>query len=277
MGMGTITSNMPQRNVDRKRPGSSTSKSNPWFVCPHPNPGAETRLFFFPYAGSGPSVFGKWLLELPNDLEGYAAHYPGRGSRYQEPPIKSLATLVERLYQAIQPLLDKPFAFFGHSLGGLVAFELILRLRKNNLPQPAILFVSASEAPHLYDPHPLLHKLPDAEFLQALKRLNGTPTELLHHADLMTLLLPMLRADFEAIENYRYVPNEPPLHIPIIAFGGLDDRRVSREHLEGWAKHTNVRFGSRYFSGDHFFLNTSRELILESIISEIPRSPHAKT
>lgn len=277
MGMGIIATNMPQGNVNRKRPGSSTSKSNPWYVCPYPNPGAETRLFFFPYAGGGPSVFSKWLNELPNYLEGYVAHYPGRGSRYQEPPIKSLAVLVERLYEAIQPLLDKPFVFYGHSLGGLVAFELILRLRKNDLPQPTMLFVSASEAPHLYDPHPIIHKLPDAEFIKALQELNGTPSELLQHTDLMTLLLPMLRADFEAIENYRYVPNEPPLYIPIIAFGGLDDRRVSREHLEGWAKYTNMRLNSRYFSGDHFFLNTSRELILESITSEIPRSSHAKT
>jgi len=273
MGMGTITSNMPQGNVNRKRPGSSTSKSNPWYVCPHPNPGAETRLFFFPYAGGGPSVFSQWLIELPNYLEGTIAHYPGRGSRYQEPPIKSLTILVERLYQAIQPLLDKPFVFYGHSLGGLVAFELILRLRKNNLPQPAILFVSACESPHLYDPHPLIHKLPDAEFIKALQDLNGTPSELLQHADLMTLLLPMLRADFEAIENYRHEPGEPLLHIPIIAFGGLDDRRVSREHLEGWALHTRSRFEIKYFPGDHFFINIAREPIVAEILASLPDAP----
>ena len=277
MVTGNITTIMPQGTVNRNRPGSPASKSNPWYVCPNPNPEAETRLFFFPYAGGGPSVFSKWLIELPGYIEGYVAHYPGRGSRYQEPPIKSLAVLVERLHQAIQPLLDKPFVFYGHSLGGLVAFELTLRLRKDKFPQPAMLFVSASEAPHLYDPHPIIHKLPDADFSQALQRLNGTPSELLGHTDLMTLLLPMLRADFEAIENYRYVPDEPPLHIPIIAFGGLDDHRVSREHLEGWAKHTNMRFSSQYFSGDHFFLNTSTDLIIESITSEIPRSSHANT
>lgn len=255
---------------------SDSSTSNPWYVCPHPKSGAETRLIFFPYAGGGPSVFSKWLIVLPDSLEGYVAHYPGRGSRYQEPPIKSLTILVDSLYQSIQPLLDKPFVFYGHSLGGLVAFELILRLRKNNLPQPAILFVSACDAPHLYDPDPLIHTLTDVEFITALQEFNGTPAELLNDPDIMKLLLPMLRADFEAIENYRHDLNESPVHIPIIAFGGLDDRRVSREHLEGWAKHTSIRFSSRYFSGDHFFLNASRELILESIITQIPRVSHAK-
>ena len=255
---------------------SDPSYSNPWYVCSHVNPGAETRLFFFPYAGGGPSVFINWLIELPAYLEGYAAHYPGRGSRHQEAPINRLTTLVERLYQAIQPLLDKPFAFFGHSMGGLVAFELIKHLRRNNLSQPTILFVSASEAPHLPNTHPPIHKLPDAEFLNALQELNGIPSELVKHTDLLNLLLPILRADFEAVENYRYVPNELPLNIPIIVFGGLDDPRVSREHLESWSMHTNTRFGSQYFSGDHFFLNTSRDSIMESIATEITSSIHAK-
>jgi medium-chain acyl-[acyl-carrier-protein] hydrolase len=245
-------------------------------VCPHTNPSAETRLFFFPYAGGGPSVFTKWIIELPSYLEGYVAHYPGRGSRYQELPIRRFTTLVERLSQAIQPLLDKPFAFFGHSMGGLVAFELIKQLRENNLAQPTILFVSASEAPHLYDPYPPLHKLPDAEFLRALQEFNGTPPEVINHPDLMQLLLPMLRADFEAIENYHYAPYELPLDIPIIAFGGLEDPRVSQEHLEGWALHTNSRFESQYFAGDHFFIERGKESIMRSIDRGILTFPVSK-
>ena len=253
-----------------------SSKSNNWFVCPQPNPKAESRLFFFPYAGGGPTVFNKWSAEFPSTIETWIAHYPGRGSRYNEPPIKNLATLVEKINNAIQPLLDKPFIFFGHSLGGLIAFELARHLRQRNLPQPNILFVSACGAPQLPDPHPPIHTLPDAEFIKSLQELNGIPSEVVNHSELMNLLLPALRADFEAIETYQYISNEHPLGCPIIVFGGYDDPRVSRERLEGWASHTNACFDSQYFSGDHFFINPVKESIMRSIAKEINVFTHKK-
>src|SRR5436309_3111491 len=162
---------------------SDSSNSNNWFVCPQSNPEAETRLFLFPYAGGGPAAFGKWSAELSNHVEAQIAHYPGRGSRHNESPIKQIVTLVARLSQAIQPLLDKPFAFFGHSLGGLVAFELTRHLRRNNFPLPETLFVSACSAPQLPDLYPPIHGLPDAEFLKSLGQLNGIPSDLLHQPD----------------------------------------------------------------------------------------------
>ncbi len=254
---------------------SASSNSSSWFVCPQANPKAETRLFLFPYAGGGPAAFGKWSAELPVQLEAWSAHYPGRGSRHNEPPIKQIIALAEKFSQAIQQLLDKPFVFFGHSLGGLVAFELTRHLRRNNLPQPKILFVSACGAPHIPDPHPPIHKLPDSEFLESLQQLNGVPSELLNQPDVMQLLIPILRADLEAIENYIYTSDDPPLNCPIIAFGGPDDPRVSRDHLEGWALHTDSGFKSQYFPGDHFFTNTARESVIASIVAEL-RISHAK-
>lgn len=246
-----------------------SSSANAWFVCTQANPEADTRLFLFPYAGGGPAVFRKWSAKPLNHTEAWIAHYPGRGSRHSESPVKQITTLAERLSQAIQPLLDKPFALFGHSLGGLVAFELARYLRKGNLPQPTVLFVSACGAPHLPDPHPPIHTLPGSEFTEALKELNGIPSELFHQSNVMELLVPILRADLEAIESYLYTPNEPPLNCTIIAFGGLDDPRVSRERLEGWISHTDSSFKSQYFPGDHFFINTARESIMASITAEI--------
>lgn len=238
-----------------------------WFVCPKVNPQAETRLFIFPYAGGTPAAFANWSAEK---IETSIAHYPGRGSRYNESPINKLITLVDKITDAIQPLLDKPFIFFGHSMGGVIAFELIRHLRQLKLPQPNILFVSACSAPQLPDPHPPIHALPDAEFIKSLQELNGIPAEVVYHSELMELLLPTLRADFEAIESYQFNPNELSLDCPIIAFGGLDDPRVSRERLEGWALHTN-NFKAQYFPGDHFFINMNKG----AIIAEI-KSPHAK-
>jgi len=245
------------------------SNTNTWFVCTQANPSAETRLFLFPYAGGGPAVFGKWFAELPNSIERWAVHYPGRGSRHHEPPINNIPLLVGALSHAIQPFLDRPFVFFGHSLGALVGYELARQLRRHGLPPPKILFVSACGAPHLRDPHPPIHALPDAEFLEALGELNGIPTEYLHLPDVMQLLLPVLRADLEAIESYLHTRDELPLNCPIIAFGGLDDPRVSRERLEGWASHTDSSFKSQCFPGDHFFINTARESIMASIAAEI--------
>jgi len=255
-----------------------------WFVNPRPNPGAKTRLatlppardgvlrlFFFPYAGSGPAVFSQWLAQFPNNIEGWIAHLPGRGSRYQEPAYKDVISLVDSLSQAIEPLLDRPYAFFGHSFGALVAFELARHLRRCGLPQPIILFVSGCGAPHTPDPHPFIHALPDAEFLAALKEFNGIPPELLRQPEAMDLLLPLLRADFEAFETYIYTP-EHPLQCRIVAFGGTRDPRVSREGLEAWASQTDFSFQSEYFPGDHFFINTVRESIITSITTKIKTS-----
>ena len=250
------------------------STSSPWFVCPQSNPRAEARSFFFPYAGGGPAAFNKWSAELPHELEGWIAHYPGRGSRHRELPIKDPAALVESLSEAIQPLLDRPFVFFGHSLGALVAFELARLLRRNDLPQPKILFISACGAPHLPDPHPAIHALPDSEFLEALQQFNGVPSELLNLPDAMPLFLPILRADFEIMESYHYTEEKPPLDCPIVVFGGLDDPRVSRERLEAWSLHTNSGFQSRYVPGDHFFINPARESIIASIAAEMSSTSH---
>ena len=252
--------------------GMISEISNNWFVCPLTNPEAETRLFLFPYAGGGPAAFGKWPAELPGNIETWIVHYPGRGSRHNELPVKQIITLTERLFQAIQPLLDKPFAFFGHSLGGLVAFGLTRNLHRQNLPQPQMLFISACGAPGIPDPHPPIHALPDAEFPQALQDLNGIPAEIFNLPELMELLLPALRADFEAIESYRYTSNELPLNCPIIALGGLYDPRVSRERLDGWTLQTNAGFKSHYFPGDHFFINTAREAVIAFIATELTLS-----
>ena len=242
------------------------------FVCAQSKPQANARLFLFPYSGGGPAVFNKWRLGLPASIECWSAHYPGRGSRYNEPLVKNLLELVEQLSNAIRPHLNKPFAFFGHSLGALVAFELARSLRTQQLPQPNQLFVSACGAPHMPDPHPPIHHLPDSEFQRALENLNGIPHEVLQNEELLNLSLPILRADFEMIELYQYQTGKS-LDCPIIAFGGRDDPRVNRERLEGWKLQTASRFETQYFASDHFFLNNEQESLMRSISANMMFSP----
>jgi len=257
-----------------------STRHNRWYVCPRPNPGAELRLFVFPFAGGSPSAFTSWFDGFPGNVEAHFAHYPGRGSRYNEPPIRSLDALVDNLLQNIEPLTDKPFAFFGHSMGGLIAFELALELRRKNLTGPRLLFVSASGAPQIPDPHPPIHSLPDSEFLPSLEELNGTPPEISQHPEMMQVLTPMIRADFEAVETYLFKPGGPPLDCPIIAFGGTEDPRISRERLAGWAVQTSSRFETKFLPGNHFFVNSAKDSILRFVEEEIRASfagdPHAR-
>jgi len=240
------------------------SKISPWLVCPSPNPQASLRLFCFPYAGGGPAIFHAWLDDLPPGVEMCAAQLPGRGSRIKEAPYTRVASLVQALGEALHPHLDRPFAFFGHSLGALVAFELSRELRRQHDLLPVHLFVSGCGAPQSLDPHPPIGMLPDTAFLEELRQLNGTPAEVLEHEELMQLLLPTLRADFTARETYAYV-DEPPLDCPISAFGGMQDGRVERDRLEAWRDQTSGLFSLHTFPGDHFFLHSSQSLLLQTL------------
>jgi medium-chain acyl-[acyl-carrier-protein] hydrolase len=224
-----------------------------WISFRKPGSQARLRLFCFPYAGAGAVIFRTWSDALPADVEVCPIQLPGRGTRLMERPFTQLSPLVEALAQALVPLLDKPFAFFGHSLGALVSFELARRIRRQYDVHPVRLFVSASHAPQVLPRGAPIHTLPEKEFLAELRRLNGTPSELLDHEELMEIMLPVLRADFAVYETYVY-STDPPLNCPISAFGGVDDRRVNYSDLEAWRTQTNLSFSLRMFPGDHFFL-----------------------
>jgi medium-chain acyl-[acyl-carrier-protein] hydrolase len=239
-----------------------------WIAFRKPNPQARLRLFCFPYAGTGAAIFRSWPEGLPAYVEVCPVQFHGRGTRLMEAPFTRLQRLVEALGQVLVPLLDKPFAFFGHSMGALVGFELARRLRRQSGVQPVRLFVSAASAPQIPSHHRPVHALPEDEFLEELRRLNGTPGEVLEHAELMQIILPILRADFSVYETYAYSP-EPPLNSSIFGFGGLQDHRVSRGDLEAWREQTSGSFSLRMFPGDHFFLNTAQPLLLQVLSQEL--------
>jgi medium-chain acyl-[acyl-carrier-protein] hydrolase len=226
------------------------------------------RLFCLPYAGAGAAIFRTWADGLPEDVEVCPIQYPGRGTRLMQTSFTRLSPLVEALAEAVAPLLDRPFAVFGHSLGALVGFELARTLRRRCGVQPMRLFVSADRAPQIPPRERPIHGLPEAEFLAELRRLNGTPGRVLEHAELMRIMLPVLRADFAVYETYAY-SQEPPLDCVIFGFGGLQDRKVRRGDLEAWREQTRAAFSVRMFPGDHFFLNTNQALLLQVLSDEL--------
>src|SRR6185437_2646257 len=184
-----------------------------------------------PYAGGGASLFRTWPEELPPQIEICAIQPPGRESRFREPRFTSLPPLVEALDAAIDPFLQTmPFAFFGHSLGAITSFELTRTLRRRNGPMPSHLFASAHRAPQLAPRHLHLHDLPDDLFMQGLQTLKGIPAGVAENADLMEIMMPLLRADFGIAETYAYTP-DAPLPTAISAFGGVMDEEVPRDDM----------------------------------------------
>jgi medium-chain acyl-[acyl-carrier-protein] hydrolase len=250
---------------------TSSNRFNTWVSCPRPVPAAKVRLFCFPYSGAGANIYYPWADVLPPSWEICPVQLPGRGNRMSEPLATRLAPQVDALAAGLAPYLDKPFAFFGHSMGALIGFELARRLRRAAAPLPVHLFVSGHQAPHLPDRNPPLHALPEAAFLDKLRELNGTPEEVLRHPELRELLIPILRADFAVCETYVYAA-EPPLECPVSAFSGLGDDYVNREELEAWREQTTARFSLRMFPGDHFYLNTARPYLLQALARELEQT-----
>ncbi len=248
--------------------GVTKSRSQAWIIRPRPNATARLRLFCFPNAGGGASGFYPWADKLPADIEVCPIQLPGREHRFREPLFTHVLPLVQTLTEVLYPCFDQPFAFFGHSMGALISFELARHLRKAYDLHPAHLFVSARLAPQIPMRQPALYQLPDHEFIDQLRRLNGTPETVLQNSQIMRMLLPVLRADFAVNETYTYT-DEQPLDTPISAFGGVEDRRVNADGIEAWAAQTCGSFKLRMLPGDHFFIHTAQSQLLQAIAEDL--------
>ncbi len=221
-------------------------------------------LFCFPYAGGSGAVFRAWPKALPG-VDVRPVQLPGRAGRFREAPHTRVRALAVAACDGLQEHLGEPFALFGHSFGALVAFELARELRRRGGPQPVHLFISARRGPRRPDPVPPLHGLSDDRFLAEVRsRYGGIPDAVLEEPELLALLLPTLRADLQAVETYTYEP-EPPLEVPISAFGGLNDPWAGLEDLEAWQDETRGRFTLTRFPGGHFYLNESETALLEAL------------
>ena len=238
-----------------------------WFGNHVSNPDAKLRLFCFPYAG-GDQVFRRWEQHLPETVELYSVRLPGRGMRLKEPPFTSMVPLVRAIAENIIPLLDKPFALFGHSMGAKTSFELARELKRTYDINPVHLFVGGSSSPEIVPSTPPTYDLPDPEFIESLRKLNGTPREVLENQELIQIILPILRADITLCQTYTYSPG-PALDCPITVYSGLEDQEVDREGLEAWRKQTNSSFSLYQLPGDHFFLRTSQTLLLNLLSREL--------
>lgn len=245
------------------------TKSSPWVRILNPLTTQAPRVFCFPHSGGGTALFRGWPRQIASAVEVCAIQLPGRDARMKERPYDNMASLVDALCGDIIAYLDRPFAFFGHSMGALVAFSLAQALVERAGIRPDHLFLSGARAPHLMPLLPEFHKLPHDELISALYALGGLPDEIMAIRELLDLFIPVIRADLMISETY-WVKKPAPVMVPITVLGGGNDPRVSVESLEAWRDHTSASFAARIFPGGHFYIQ-QHEKELVSFIVEVLR------
>jgi surfactin synthase thioesterase subunit len=246
---------------------SAPSQPEPaWFIRSAADGGpTRLRLLCFPPAGGAASMFRGWERALPADVEVLAAQLPGRAERWAEPPVTELARLVDVLAEQAAPLVGEPFAFLGHSLGGLVAVELARRLRQDHGRDPVRLFVANCAAPVPARRLPTLSALDDDELPAALAAL-GLADDVLADEELMELLRPVLRADFRLGDSYRS-HDGATLSCPVSAFHGTRDPMVALDDVAAWRELTAGPVRVRSIDAGHLLTGPQWAAVL-ALVSE---------
>ncbi|AXI80095.1 thioesterase II family protein [Peterkaempfera bronchialis] len=239
-----------------------------WGVSWRSAPDAALRLFCLPHTGGGATTYRSWAAQLGPDVEVVSVRLPGRETRFRERPYARLDELVPALIEGLEPWMDRPHAWFGHSMGALLAYEACQALRRYGLPQPVRMLVAGRRAPHLPTRERPVHDAPAAELVAHLQELNGTPREVLDNAGLLSALLPTLRADFAVSETYGWRP-EPPLDCPVSVFGGTADPVANAEELYAWQHHTTAGCTVRMFEGSHFFLHEDPAPVVSAVAADL--------
>ena len=234
--------------------------------------GASARLVCFPHAGGSAAFFRSWQEALPPFVELLGVQYPGRGTRLREAPVDRVFVMARAVAHAMRALPGLPTVLFGHSLGGAVAFETVRCLAEDGAAPPGHLFVSSRAAPHLVSPRPTIAHLPDLDFLREVgRRYAAVPSELLQYPDVVSLLVPGLRADLAAIEHYEGT-EAGPTNCSITAIGGLNDPITTQDDLMAWQDLTSRRFQMRMFPGGHFYLEGERVRLVAEIVAVLKAS-----
>ena len=242
--------------------GITGGESDLWLRPYRSVPRPRLRLICFPHAGGAASAYRSWPRHLPRDVEILAACYPGRERRLDEPAIGRMDRLVDSFVEVLRPLLDRPLALFGHSMGASVAHEVAIRL--NDLPQAVLagLFVSSRVPPHRLDVPVKIED--DDALIKEILRLGHGNAEVFDDPELRELILPAIRADYRVVATYPPGPRAP-VPVPVTAYGGTVDPDVSLEDVRGWSAVTSELFDCRVFPGGHFYLERHETQLVQDI------------
>jgi medium-chain acyl-[acyl-carrier-protein] hydrolase len=240
---------------------SAREPANPWIELRQASPAAALNLFCFPHAGGSAWQYRQWQALLPPQIEVVPIQYSGRGRRMREPFCTNMQELVEGAARGLASEFERrPFAFFGHSMGAIAAFELARLLQRERWRSPELVFVAGTSPPSRRRERREIWKLPDAEFAVELRVMNGTPEELLTDPEAMALLMPLIRRDLEIADSYC---GDPRVRIGcnLVAMGGTNDPDVPIENIEAWKIHCLGSFRAFTLEGDHFFVNQNPQVL----------------
>lgn len=245
---------------------STNPKSGKWIVTPRPHENPALRLICFPYAGGAPTAFHDWSDELPETFEVSSINLPGRARRINEPARGSIYDMAREITAELLPLLDRPFAFFGHCMGSIIMFEVAQLLQEEHQKSPVHLFAGGSMAPHLYQSS-LVYNQPDEKFMDVLKLLDFTNTRaMLEDEEMKALLMPTLRADFEAVVNYsRDYRQRKPLSCPITGFAAKRDLFAAPSSMVFWKNYTSSTCELSMLDVHHYFVETHKTFLTKHI------------
>jgi medium-chain acyl-[acyl-carrier-protein] hydrolase len=241
-----------------------------WIAYRKPKPQAALRIFCFPYAGGGASVFRNWDKDLPPTIELCPVQLPGRETRVVEPAYSRIESLVKTLSLELKPFLGIPYVFFGYSMGALIAFELA-RVLASQSSGPSHIFLAARPGPCLPSPYPRTDMLSTPEFIEELKRRGGISNVVQENHELLNMVLPTVRADFALCENYTYTPGKI-LGCPLSIFGGTADPNIPEHNLAAWSTETTSSCNVRMFVGDHFFIHTCQTEVVRAVVETLSTS-----
>lgn len=254
-----------------REPAAASPVRSRAIAVPFSKPQAVARLFVFPHAGSGAASYHFLARACKDDaIEVGLVQYPGREMRIRESPCENMDAMVASLDADLRPLLmERPFAFLGHSMGSLVAYEFTRRLAETGGPLPQQLFLSGRQAPQRPALNLPVDSMSDAAFLDAVgRRYNAIPAELMSNPEILSLVLPSLRADFKLMAGHHYRPGAP-LDVGLTLINGVDDPWVDRESIEAWQVQTRRAIDRHWLPGGHFYLPdavaTVRQIVLRAL------------
>ncbi|MGK5641571.1 thioesterase II family protein [Streptomyces sp. URMC 126] len=245
----------------------TTDENAQWIRRFYPRPDGDVRLVCLPHAGGSATFFHPMARMVPAFADVLCVQYPGRQDRRDEPLIDTVPELADRVFATLLPWADRPLAFFGHSMGASLAFEVARRFEREKGIVAAALFASARRAPSVHREE-TVHLRDDDGILAETRRLSGTDSQVLEDEELVRMILPVLRSDYRAAETYRYEPG-PPLRCPVVALTGDADPKVSVDDAAAWAGHTESSFDLRVFTGGHFYLSDHQEAVVREITDRL--------
>lgn len=224
------------------------------------------KLFCFPYGGGSATIYHDWKKYLSKNIELHPVELAARGSRMRDPNYDSIDEAADDVLKIIRNDLEiAPYAFFGHSLGSMIAFELAYKIRKEGLPYPIHIFFAGRGAPHMpWHEKKKYYKLQEDEFRKEVMALGGIPKEFLEVPEFMDMLFTLLRGDYKIAETYSFIEKDAPLDCGITLLNATNDE-ASREDIEAWKVHAGKECNVHYFEGGHFFLREETEKILDII------------